>query len=90
MRLTSLRPRITPTIDYLCALSSATLILSPSTELSGFWPVFVLSWIGKDVLAGRLSFGVFGLYLGSLFSLIRPLKKLSQVNSINQQALGRQ
>mgnify|MGYP001589636493 FL=1 len=66
-----------------------TLILSPSTELIGILAgVFVLSWIGKDVIAGRLSFGVFGLYLGSLFSLIRPLKKLSQVNSINQQALA--
>ena len=66
-----------------------TLILSPSTELIGVLAgVFVLSWIGKDVIAGRLSFGVFGLYLGSLFSLIRPLKKISQVNSINQQALA--
>ena len=65
------------------------LILSPVTEFLGVLTgVFVLGWVGKDVIAGRLSFGVFGLFLGSLFSLIRPLKKLSQVNSINQQALA--
>src|SRR3990167_1244323 len=66
-----------------------SLLLGPLTELIGvFFGIFILSWVGKDVIAGRLSFGVFGLYLGSLFSLIRPLKKISQVNSINQQALA--
>jgi subfamily B ATP-binding cassette protein MsbA len=66
-----------------------SLILSPATEFMGVLAgVGVLWWVGKDVIAGRLSFGVFGLFLGSLFSLIRPLKKLSQVNSINQQALA--
>lgn len=65
------------------------LILSPATEFIGVLSgVLVLGWVGKDVIAGELSFGVFGLFLGSLFSLIRPLKKLSQVNSINQQALA--
>lgn len=66
-----------------------TLILSPATEFMGVLAgVFVLGWVGQDVVSGKLSFGVFGLFLGSLFSLIRPLKKLSQVNSINQQALA--
>ena len=66
-----------------------TLLLSPATEFIGVLSgVFVLSWAGKDVISGKLSFGVLGLYLGSLFSLIRPFKKLSQVNSINQQALA--
>ena len=66
-----------------------SLLLGPLTELIGvFFGIFILSWVGKDVISGKLSFGVFGLYLGSLFSLIRPLKKLSQVNSINQQALA--
>ena len=66
-----------------------TLILSPATEFIGvLFGVFFLWWMGKDVIFGKLSFGVFALYVGSLFSLIRPLKKLSQVNSINQQALA--
>lgn len=66
-----------------------TLVLGPATEFIGVLVgVFVLAWAGNDVISGRLSFGVFGLYLGSFFSLLRPLKKLSQVNSINQQALA--
>lgn len=66
-----------------------TLVLGPATEFIGILVgVFVLAWAGNDVISGRLSFGVFGLYLGSFFSLLRPLKKLSQVNSINQQALA--
>jgi len=43
---------------------------------------------GKQVIAGKLSFGVFGLFLGSLLSLIRPFKKISQVNSLNEQAMA--
>jgi subfamily B ATP-binding cassette protein MsbA len=63
------------------------LALGPSTEFLGaIAGIFVFFWGGKEVIAGRLSFGVFGLFLGSLLSLIRPFKKLSQVNSLNQQA----
>lgn len=65
------------------------LLLGPSTEFLGCLAgVFVFFWGGREVIAGRLSFGVFGLFLGALLSLIRPFKKLSQVNSINQQALA--
>ncbi|MBU1091010.1 MAG: ABC transporter ATP-binding protein/permease [Candidatus Omnitrophica bacterium] len=64
-------------------------ILSPATEFLGsIAGIFVLFWGGKEVIAGKLSFGVFGLFLGSLLSLIRPFKKLSQVNSLNQQAVA--
>ena len=63
--------------------------MGPFTELlGGFAGILVLVWGGKEVIAGKLSFGVFGLFLGSLFSLLRPFKKLSQVNSINQQAVA--
>jgi subfamily B ATP-binding cassette protein MsbA len=66
-----------------------SLILGPATEFLGcIAGVFVFVWGGKEVIAGRLSFGVFGFFLGSLLSLIRPFKKLSQVNSLNQQALA--
>jgi ABC-type multidrug transport system, ATPase and permease components len=44
--------------------------------------------MGRDVIAGKMSFGVFGLFLASLLSLIRPIKKISQVHAINQQALA--
>jgi len=66
-----------------------TLLLNPSTELLGVAAgVLVFFWGGREVIAGRLSFGIFGLFLGSLLSLIRPFKKLSQVNALNQQGMA--
>ncbi|MCP4652515.1 MAG: ABC transporter ATP-binding protein [Candidatus Omnitrophica bacterium] len=65
------------------------IILSPLTEFIGVTSAMAIVWIvGKEVLAGRLSFGVFGLFLGALLSIIRPIKKLSNVHVINQQALA--
>ncbi|MFH1190589.1 MAG: ABC transporter ATP-binding protein [Candidatus Omnitrophota bacterium] len=66
-----------------------SLLLNPSTEFLGVVAgVLVFFWGGREVIAGRLSFGVFGLFLGSLLSLIRPFKKISQVNALNQQAMA--
>jgi len=65
------------------------LLLNPATEFIGCLAgIFVFFWGGREVITGKLSFGVFGLFLGSLLSLIRPFKKLSQVHSINQQAVA--
>ncbi|KPK98844.1 MAG: hypothetical protein AMJ95_01830 [Omnitrophica WOR_2 bacterium SM23_72] len=65
------------------------LFLSPLTEFLGCVAgILVFVWGGKEVIAGKVSFGVFGLFLGALLSLIRPFKKLSQVNSLNQQAVA--
>lgn len=65
------------------------LLLGPSTEFLGcIAGIAVFVWLGKDVMAGKISFGVFGLSLGALFSLVRPFKKLSQVHSLNQQAVA--
>ncbi len=78
--------------DYykLCMKSiKRSLLLNPATELLGvFVGVLVFFWGGREVIAGRLSFGIFGLFLGSLLSLIRPFKKLSQVNALNQQGMA--
>ncbi|MCM8792042.1 MAG: ABC transporter ATP-binding protein/permease [Candidatus Omnitrophica bacterium] len=64
------------------------LLLSPITEFIGVLAtVFIFVWAGKEVISGKMSFGIFGLFLGALLSLIRPFKKLSQVNAIFQQAL---
>ena len=64
-----------------------TLLLSPATEILGcIAGVFVFVLGGREVIAGKISFGVFGLFIGSLLSTIRPFKKLSQVTSLNQQA----
>ncbi len=66
-----------------------TLILSPATEFIGAVAgVFVFFFGGKEVIEGRMSFGIFGLFLGSLLSMVRPFKKLSQVNSLIQQAVA--
>jgi len=44
--------------------------------------------MGRQVILGNVSFGVFALFFGSMMSLISPLKKLSNVNAINQQAIA--
>ncbi len=66
-----------------------SLVLGPITEFIGSLGgivVFVLG--GREVIEGRLSFGVFGLFIAALLSLIKPFKKLSGVHIINQQALA--
>ncbi|MDD3375392.1 MAG: ABC transporter ATP-binding protein [Candidatus Omnitrophica bacterium] len=66
-----------------------TLIISPITEFIGaLFGAGILLWIGRQVIAGEVSFGIFGLFLGSLLSLLNPIKKLSNVNAIAQQALA--
>lgn len=66
-----------------------SLILAPLTDFLGaICGILVFFWGGREVIGGKLSFGVFGLFLGALLSLIRPFKKLSQVNSLIQQALA--
>jgi len=66
-----------------------SLILGPATEYLGCLAgIFVFIWGGREVIAGQISFGVFGLFLGSLLSLVRPFKRLSQVNALNQQAVA--
>ncbi len=66
-----------------------SLILSPATEFLGCLAgMFVFIWGGREVIAGKISFGVFGLFLGSLLSMISPFKRLSQVHALNQQAIA--
>ena len=65
------------------------LVLGPLTEYIGVVAaIFVFFWGGREVIEGKLSFGIFGLFLGALLSLIKPFKKLSQVHSLNQQAIA--
>ncbi len=66
-----------------------TLLLSPVTEFIGVIAAVIIFLIGgRDVIEGRLSFGVFGFFFGALMSMVRPFKKLSQVHAINQQAIA--
>ncbi|MCG2706504.1 MAG: ABC transporter ATP-binding protein/permease [Candidatus Omnitrophica bacterium] len=66
-----------------------TLLLGVITELIGVTiALFIIFYGGRYVLEGRISFGLFTLFIAALLSLIRPFKKLSQVNSIMQQAIA--
>ncbi|MFA6378613.1 MAG: ABC transporter ATP-binding protein [Candidatus Omnitrophota bacterium] len=66
-----------------------TLWINPITEFVGaIFGVGILLWIGRQVISGQVSFGVFGLFLGSLLSMLSPIKKLSNVNALVQQALA--
>jgi subfamily B ATP-binding cassette protein MsbA len=65
------------------------LILGNATELIGVaMALFIIFYSGRQVIEGALSFGAFALFMAALLSLIRPFKKLSQVNSIMQQAVA--
>jgi subfamily B ATP-binding cassette protein MsbA len=65
------------------------LILGNVTELIGVaMAFFVIFYAGRQVIQGALSFGAFALFMAAFLSLIKPFKKLSQVNSIVQQALA--
>jgi ATP-binding cassette, subfamily B, bacterial MsbA len=65
------------------------LILSPVTEVLAAIAVVIVFWVGgRTVMEGKMSFGVFALFLTSLVSILRPIKKLTAVYAINQQALA--
>jgi subfamily B ATP-binding cassette protein MsbA len=65
-----------------------TILMSPITELIGvIGAMIILVIAGKQVVMGKVSFGVFGLFMASLMSMLSPLKKLSNVHAINQQAI---
>ncbi len=65
------------------------ILLSPLMEvLSAVVAVAILWYGGNLVLSGRLSFGVFALFLASLLSMVRPLKRLSNIHVFFQQAIG--
>ena len=64
-------------------------VVSPITEFVGMLCIAIILWIaGKEILTGRLSAGAFITFLVSLLSLMRPIKRLTNVYSINQQALA--
>lgn len=65
------------------------LLISPITELIGaVCGVAIILWLGRQLMKGELSFGVFALFFGSMMSIISPIKKLGNVNAMTQQALA--
>lgn len=65
------------------------LLSGPVTEIIAVCAaVFVFRWQGREVLAGKISFGVLALSLAALLSMVRPFRRLSQVNGLLQQAIA--
>ncbi|MBF0504549.1 MAG: ABC transporter ATP-binding protein [Candidatus Omnitrophica bacterium] len=64
------------------------VLMGPITEMVGaFCGMAILLILGKDVLKGHLSFGVFLLSMISITSVLRPIKRMANVVTIIQQAL---
>ena len=63
--------------------------LDPVSEVFGvICGVIIIFWLGRQVMNDELSFGVFVVFLGAILSIIRPIKKLGNVNAIVQRALA--
>jgi subfamily B ATP-binding cassette protein MsbA len=64
-------------------------VVSPITEFVGMLCIAIILWIaGKRIVSGELSAGAFITFLASMLSLMRPIKRLTNVYSINQQAMA--
>ncbi len=65
------------------------ILISPITEIIATVCACVVLWmLGRKVMEGDLSFGVFSMFLGSIMTLVSPIKKLGNVNALIQQALA--
>ncbi len=65
------------------------VLISPLMEVfSALLAVAILWYGGGLVLSGKLSFGVFALFLASLLSIVRPVKRLSRIHLFYQQAIA--
>jgi subfamily B ATP-binding cassette protein MsbA len=65
------------------------LAISPMTEFVGLICCAFVLWIGgRQVVNGALSPGAFITFLAALLATIKPVKQLSRVHTINQQALA--
>ncbi|MBF0489093.1 MAG: ABC transporter ATP-binding protein [Candidatus Omnitrophica bacterium] len=65
------------------------MLMGPITEMVGaIFGIAAVLILGKDVLDGHLSFGVFSLSIVSILQVIRPIKRMANVQAIIQQALA--
>ncbi len=64
-------------------------VVSPITEFVGIACVAIILWIAaKEIISGALSAGAFIAFLASLLSVMKPIKRLTNVYTINQQAMA--
>ena len=65
------------------------ILMGPITEIAGaLCGIAIVLVLGKQVLKGHLSFGVFMLFFASILQVIRPIKRMANVQTIIQQALA--
>lgn len=65
------------------------ILISPVTEIIGTaLGCALIVWKGSEIISGQLSFGVFTMFFASFMNIIRPAKKLGNVNAITQRALA--
>ena len=63
-------------------------LMGPVTEMMGsLCGMLILLYLGKEVMKGQMSFGVFMLSMIAITSIIRPIKRLANVLTIIQAAL---
>ncbi|MCM8760857.1 MAG: ABC transporter ATP-binding protein/permease [Candidatus Omnitrophica bacterium] len=64
-------------------------VVSPITEFVGILCIAIILWVaGGQIISGSLSAGAFVTFLAAMLSLMRPIKRLTNVYSINQQAMA--
>ena len=64
-------------------------VVSPITEFVGILCIAIIMLVaGKQIVSGALSAGAFVTFLAAMLSLMRPIKRLTNVYSINQQAMA--
>ena len=65
------------------------ILMGPITEIVGaLCGIAIVLVLGKEVLKNHLSFGVFMLLFASILQVIRPIKRMANVQTIIQQALA--
>jgi subfamily B ATP-binding cassette protein MsbA len=63
-------------------------LMGPITEMMGALCAMLIYWnLGKDVMKGHMSFGVFLLSMIAISQVIRPIKRIANVLTIIQAAL---
>ena len=70
-------------------VTSSVSALSPLMEWLGAFGIVGVLWYGsREIAAGELTSGDFGLFVGAMLSMYGPLRKLSRVNAAVQQAIA--
>lgn len=66
---------------YMLKSTKRTLLSAPLSEIAGAIATTIIFFIWIDqIISGKISFGGFGVVMGSLMSIMQPLKRLTAVH----------